>query len=232
MPRLRRPTLRDHGVPSQLLRLVIVGMVVASEARRIGVLLDLGASIAVHVSYFTVQASLLTGIVAVWLIAQPAERRPPSFDWLRGATTSWALLAGVTYVTVIDPGSLLSPTTEFSSLVQHQFVPMAMLLDWLLVPGRTRTPVRRSWTWLLYPGLYATVALVIANRIGAWLYPFMNPVVQDGWWGVAVQTSGVLGLLVLIVVLVAAVAPRGTDERRELAPSRPRRVREPVHMPG
>lgn len=215
MPGLRRPTLRDHGVPSQLLRLVIVGSVVAAEARRVGVLLDLGASIMVHLSYFTVQASVLTGLVAVWMIVQPATERPRWFDWLRGATTAWALLAGITYVTVIDPGSLLSSRTEFSSLVQHQIVPVIMLVDWILVPGLVRTPVLRSWTWILYPAVYATVALIVADRVGAWLYPFLNPAVQDGWWGVAVQTSGVLGILVVIVAGVALVAPPGRGERDE-----------------
>lgn len=214
--RLRRPLLRDHGVASQLLRLAIVGMVVAAEARRVGVLLDLGASLIVHFSYFTTQASVLSGVVAIWLVAQPATHRPAWFDWLRAAVTTWVLLAGVTYVTVLEPGSFLNPAEPFQSLVQHQLVPLAMVLDWALTPGRTRTRRRRAWTWLIYPAVYAVVAVIVAQQIGAWLYPFLNPVAADGWLGVAVQTTGVLGILMALVVLVALLGPAGSGPATRL----------------
>ncbi|MFC7431050.1 MULTISPECIES: Pr6Pr family membrane protein [unclassified Agrococcus] len=208
--RLRRPLLRDHGVASQLLRLTIVGMVVAAEARRVGVLLDLGASLVVHFSYFTTQASVLSVLVAIWMVAQPATHRPAWFDWLRAATTAWVLLAGVTYVTVLEPGSFLNPAEPFQSIVQHQLVPFVMVLDWALTPGRTRVRRRFAWTWLIYPAVYAIVAVIIAQQIGAWLYPFLNPVAADGWLGVAVQTTGVLGILMALVVLVALLGPPGS----------------------
>lgn len=214
--RLRRPLLRDHGVASQLLRLAIVGMVVAAEARRVGVLLDLGASLVVHFSYFTTQASVLSGVVAIWLVAQPATHRPAWFDWLRAAVTTWVLLAGVTYVTVLEPGSFLDPTEPFQSIVQHQLVPLAMVLDWALTPGRTRTGRRRAWTWLIYPAVYAVAAVIVAQQIGAWLYPFLNPAAAEGWLGVAVQTTGVLGILMGLVVLVALLGPPGSGPATRL----------------
>ena len=58
--------------------------------------------------------------------------------------------------------------------------------------------------------------MIVAQQIGAWLYPFLNPVAADGWLGVAVQTAGVLGILVALVVLVALLGPPGSGPSTRL----------------
>lgn len=108
------------------------------------------------------QASLLTGVVYLGLLAYPlftgGRAHEPRSPWLRGALAVLLLLVGVTFLTLMG-GDL----GETWSLFEHLLTPLAVLADWLFV-GRNQAATRwwHPLTWVAFPLAYL-VYFVVAD---------------------------------------------------------------------
>lgn len=100
------------------------------------------------------QASLLTGVVYLGLVAYPVftsgRRHEPCSPWVRGAVAVLLLLVGFTYLTVMA-GAL----DETWAVFEHVLTPLLVLVDWVAI-GRNQARVKwwHPLTWVVFPLAY------------------------------------------------------------------------------
>ena len=155
-----------------------------------GVTLDLLLGSPVRVlSYFTIQSNILLAVVFALSARRAwAARRPLPSAWT-GATLLYITITALVYhLLLADASPVFSMTGSTSALtgrqwisnqILHTVVPIAALLDWLLLTPRGRLHLRQAATWLLYPLAYllfsfARGELILPGTPGRYLYPFLD----------------------------------------------------------
>ena len=89
----------------------------------------------------------------------------------------------------------------------HTALPVAALLDWLVLTPPARLHLRQATTWLLYPLAYLAFTLARGELLpvsaGRYLYPFLD-VARHGYRGVLANALLVgLAIYAVAVLLVA-----------------------------
>ncbi|GGQ28841.1 integral membrane regulator [Streptomyces griseomycini] len=166
-------------------------------------------------SHFTVQSTILLALVT---LASARRARTPRHP-LPGALTGAALLYVTTaslvhHVLLSDAAPHFSVTGGASSWpatltahLLHTVIPVAALLDWLLLSPPARTHLRQAAPWLLYPLAYLLFSLVrgelLAGSPDRYLYPFLD-VAHHGYRSVLANALLLgLSLYAAAVLLVA-----------------------------
>lgn len=161
-----------------------------------------------NLNYFSQIGSLLVGITAVGALLSPlwnAGAIEGRRGFLRGASTTYALLILLVYPTLLREG-YASNASKF----EHLIVPIMALVDWIVV-GRNSSRLRAWWPlgWLLIPLIYLPVYIGASHQRGRPLYGFLDPDAGDFWlWAVALLVGFLLiGYLVLAVGRLRRVGP-------------------------
>jgi hypothetical protein len=173
-------------------------------------------------SHFTIQSGILLALVMIASAGRAWTARHPLPGALTGAALLYVVIAGaVHHVLLTDDTALLSltgdPTASTASQTAWQVVanhtlhtalPLAALLDWLLLSPPGRLHLRQAAAWLLCPLAYLTFSLARGTLLdpgtpARYLYPFLD-VDQHGYKGV-LGNALLLGLCyyALAVLLVA-----------------------------
>ncbi|GAA3801072.1 Pr6Pr family membrane protein [Streptomyces coacervatus] len=155
-----------------------------------GVTIDLLLGSPVRVlSYFTIQSSILLALVFALGARRAWTARHPLPSALTGATLLYITITGLVYHLLLagasTPFSMTGGTTPptgwqwISNQLLHTAVPVAALLDWLILTTPCRLHLRQAPTWLLYPLAYLVFSLVRGELIlpgtpGRYLYPFLD----------------------------------------------------------
>ncbi|MGW1539110.1 Pr6Pr family membrane protein [Streptomyces sp. NPDC002309] len=172
-------------------------------------------------SHFTIQSSILLALVLVasgrraWTARRPL---PPS---LLGAALLYVVAAALVHhlllakVTgpyamtgTVTGGTTPAPLRTIADHVLHTAVPIAAVLDWLLLTPPGRLHLRQAAGWLLYPMAYLAFSLLRGEYLptatpGHYLYPFLD-VDQHGYKSVLGNALLLgLSLYALAVLLVA-----------------------------
>ena len=184
------PTLLPSAVPAAAVvtpvrrPLAAVYRLLVALAAAAGVTIDLLLGSPVRVlSYFTIQSNILLAVVFAL-----SARRPLPSAWT-GATLLYISITGLVYhllLADVSPTFSMTGTTTaltgwqwISNQILHTAVPLAALLDWLLLTPRGSLHLRQAATWLLYPLAYllfsfARGELIPAKTPGRYLYPFLD----------------------------------------------------------
>jgi len=121
------------------------------------------------------------------------------FTNLTSLLTSAILIAsGSSTIRGRRPGT--ASASPWVSVILHAVLPLAAVLDWLLVGDRPRLPWRRIWIVLPYPVLWLTVVLVRGATDGWVPYGFLLPE-----RGLQLLAATVAGLLATLLVAAAGV---------------------------
>lgn len=172
---------------------------------------DLATSFANFFSFFTVQSNLIAalalGIGAVVLLRGRA-REPRGLTVLRACATSYLVTTGIVYNVLLrgverPPDSWL----PWSNEVLHVAMPLLMLLDWIVAPGRNRLRWRLIGVIVAYPLLWAVGTMVrgplvfsdVRQDYGWYPYPFIDP--ANGGYG---------SVAVFVLIIAALIAAAGT----------------------
>jgi len=175
-------------------------------------------------SFFTIESNLLAAVVlvagAVLLLARRGED-PRWFAVLRLCAVTYMVTTGVVYNLLLRGIPLpQGATLPWSNEVLHVVVPIWLLLDWLLAPGRRRLRWAAVWVVVAFPVLWAGYTLVrgpltfdAVKGADHWYpYPFLDPsLAPTGYWSVAlyiVLIAAIIGLAGLGAVWVSRRAPR------------------------
>ncbi|MDJ0391761.1 Pr6Pr family membrane protein [Rhodococcus sp. G-MC3] len=157
-----------------------------------------GFSVVNYFSYFTVLSNVMTVVVmGVGGLLDPTGR---SWQLFRGAVTLYMVITGIIYAVLlsnIDVGVAADWTNE----VVHRIMPVVILLDWVLVPAKTRITESQSLIWLTFPLVYGAYSLIRGPIVDWYPYPFLDPRAQ----GYPAMIIGVLVLTVAFVLMALAV---------------------------
>jgi hypothetical protein len=85
--------------------------------------------------------------------------------------------------------------------VVHQVMPIVLVLDWLIAPPSAALPLRRVWSWLVFPLLYLVYTLVRGSFADWYPYPFLDPR-EHGYGHVVLGAVGVAVGFVVATLLV------------------------------
>ncbi|MFH0520631.1 Pr6Pr family membrane protein [Streptomyces sp. M41] len=211
---VRAPVRRPLAAGYRLLVALIAATAVAVE-------LTLGSPLRT-LSLFAVQSNILLALVFLLSARRAWTARRPLPSALTGATLLYAVITGLVYHLLLAkgastfalPGVLTGEATEptgwhaITNQVLHTAMPVAVLLDWLLLTAPGRLRLRRAATWMLYPFAYLAFALVRGvflptDTPARYLYPFLD-ITQHGYKSVLGNALLIgLAMYALAIVLVA-----------------------------
>jgi hypothetical protein len=148
-------------------------------------------------TYFTVQSAIgaVVAFVLGAIVAFRHERDPQWLDFFRALVTTYILVSGIVFLTIVIQSSSRDYTMEvpWPSQVLHFYIPVIALLDWLTDTGKTRL----SWRllrWIMpYPCLWGAFTLVRGSMVGWYPYFFLDPA----------QVSGPLETVLYCLIAVA-----------------------------
>lgn len=147
-------------------------------------------------SYFTNLSNLLAAIVlllSVLLLSAPRL----SLDGLRFLSTTNMVVVGIVFAALlrnVDLGAL----RPWVNMVLHYMMPVAMAMDWLIDPPRSRLTARHLVAALLFPSIYLGYTLLRGAALGWYPYPFLNPANVGGYGGVALYALGIFAAFLAV----------------------------------
>ncbi|MEV0077099.1 Pr6Pr family membrane protein [Nocardia neocaledoniensis] len=155
-------------------------------------------------SYFTIESNIL----AVIVLAVGGVLAPQSERWqiVRGAVTLYMLITMVVYAVLLANIDVML-TDKWINDIMHRYLPLVLVLDWLLVamPRRLRVSPALIGQWLIFPLVYGIYTL-IRGPIADWYpYPFIDPRGQ----GYLSMALGLVVLTLVFAILAVAVASLG-----------------------
>ncbi len=169
-------------------------------------------------SYFVIQSTALLALVTFASARRAWTARHP----LPGAVTGAALLyvvvaalvhhsaladAAPAYAMAAGSGGGATWLEPVAGHLLHTVLPVAALLDWLVLTPPARMHLRHATTWLLYPLAYLAFTLargeLLPGSAGRYLYPFLD-VARHGYRSVLANALLVgLAIYAVAVLLVA-----------------------------
>ncbi|WP_031062730.1 Pr6Pr family membrane protein [Streptomyces sp. NRRL F-5527] len=170
-------------------------------------------------SYFVIQSTVLLALVTLASARRAWTARHP----LPGAVTGAALLyvvvaplvhhialadAAPAYAMTAGSGRGAAWLEPVAGHLLHTVLPVAALLDWLVLTPPARMHLRQATTWLLYPLAYLAFTLTRGELLpgstaARYLYPFLD-VARHGYRSVLANALLVgLAIYAVAVLLVA-----------------------------
>ncbi|MFF8031686.1 MULTISPECIES: Pr6Pr family membrane protein [unclassified Streptomyces] len=177
---------------------------------------------------FAVQSTILLALVTLASARRAWNARHPLPGAVTGPALLYVVMAGlVHHVLLADAAPRFSLTGETAGTpwpatlaghAMHTVLPLAAVLDWLLLSPPARTHLRQAATWLLYPLAYLAFTLARGELLPAspdrYLYPFLD-VARHGYKSVLANALLLgLALYALAVLLVALDHARPNPVRR------------------
>ncbi|MBC9926780.1 MULTISPECIES: Pr6Pr family membrane protein [unclassified Leucobacter] len=179
---------------------------------------DVATTAVNFMSFFTIQSNLLAmvtlavGAFLSWRRPATESREPIWFAALLASVTTYMIVTGIVYNTLLRGVALPQGTTvPWSNEVLHVIAPLILLLDLLVAPGRRGLGWGRILTIAAYPIAWVAYTLIrgpitvnpVTGEPWWYPYPFLNPhLVPGGFLGV---TGYIIGIAIAIVAVGAAV---------------------------
>ena len=163
-----------------------------------------------YFGYFTIQSSLIDVVVFAvgGVLALRLPRDTVLYTAVRASTLAYAVVTAVVY------NSLLRgiPYEGFQGLqwpneVLHVGVPVVVVLDWLLSPGRPALPWSSLRIALVFPVAWLAYTLPRGLATGVYPYPFLDPATA-GWGSVAAYIVALSAFIVGLVALAILYSRR------------------------
>jgi hypothetical protein len=163
-------------------------------------------------SFFTIQANLITVAVLVIEAAGGLGISESSRALLRGATVLYLGLTAVVYAVLLSQLPIVQEIVHpFADGVHHLLMPLWVLFDWVAFPPATRPTYRRSLIWLVYPLVYLLFSLARGAITGWYPYPFLNPSQPGGWLAIAIIIAVILVVGFAMIWAILKLVPRRLD---------------------
>lgn len=177
-------------------------------------------------TYFTVQSAMAAVLVFLLgaIVAFRQQQNPPWLDVLRALVTTYIIVSGIVFLTIVIQSSSRDYTIDvpWPSQVLHFYIPTIALLDWLTDTGKTRL----SWRflrWILpYPLLWGAFTLVRGSMVGWYPYFFLDPAQVSGPLETVLYSLIAVALFTAVAALLVATSrlrrrPREHDLREQSA---------------
>ncbi len=158
-----------------------------------------------YFSYFTIESSMMN--VVVLLVGGVLAWRWPGdtelFTSVRVAILSYAVVTGIVYNVLLRniPGDGGYEPPRWCNEVMHVWVPIFIVLDWVIAPGGVRVPWKRLWLVVSFPLAWLAFTMLRGAITGWYPYPFLEP---DGPGGIGSVIVYVVGIAAFIVAVASA----------------------------
>jgi hypothetical protein len=155
-----------------------------------------------YFSYFTIESSMMN--VVVLLVGGSLALRGPRdtelFTSVRVAVLSYAVITGLVYNVLLRniPGDGSYEPPRWCNEVMHVWVPIFIVLDGLLAPGRARVPWKRLWLVVSYPLAWLAFTMIRGALTGWYPYPFLEPAGPGGIPSLLVYVVGIAAFIVAV----------------------------------
>lgn len=185
------------------LRLIMAALAIAGAVTQfvLAVVTDFG--IVNFFSYFTTLSNLfgaavfIVGAIRLWRGRGTGEVSPA----VRGASVVYLAFVGIVFNTLLVDADL-GDLQPWVNLVHHMLMPLAVVVDWVLAPPRSRIGRRAIPWWMVVIAAYVAYSLVRGAVTGFYAYPFFNPGAVGGYGGVALYCVAMLVAFILLAFLV------------------------------
>ncbi len=171
-----------------------------------------------YFSYFTIESSLIN--IAVFFVGGAmALRLAVDTGWfttIRMATLTYAVVTAGVYNLLLRnvpyAGDFVG--LQWPNEIIHVWVPLFLLLDWLLSPGRPALPWTSLRVVVVFPVAWLLYTLMRGAASGGEIYPypFLDPATA-GWGSVIAYIVGLTAFLVAIGALAVAYGRRRSRGR-------------------
>jgi len=154
-----------------------------------------------YFSYFTIESNVLAVVLmggqAVW------PRWMTRNEGLRGAVTLYMTVTLLVYAVLLRPAGVdVGEYRPWVDWIQHTAAPLALLVDWLVVPPARPVSARTAATWLAFPLAFLVWSLLRGPSADFYPYPFLDPRLEGGYGRVAITC---LAILMVFVGLAATL---------------------------
>ncbi|MEV5165231.1 Pr6Pr family membrane protein [Streptomyces werraensis] len=169
-------------------------------------------------SFFVIQSTAVLALVTFASARRAWTARHPLSGAVTGAALLYVVVAAlVHHIALADAAPAYAVTAGASGdpawlgpaagHLLHTVLPVAALLDWLVLTPPARMHLRQATTWLLYPLAYLSFTLargeLLPGSAGRYLYPFLD-VARHGYRSVLANALLVgLAIYAVAVLLVA-----------------------------
>jgi hypothetical protein len=154
-------------------------------------------------SFFTNLSNLFAVVVFAVGGVRTLRRRPGSRAWDTVRLISVVNMVFVGLVFNVLLTDVAGGVLPWVNVVVHMVMPVAVLVDWLVLPAGRRLPWSAAAIGLVVPVLYSVYSIVRGAITGFYPYPFYDPEALGGYGPVAVYM--VVLLLALAVLSLALV---------------------------
>lgn len=188
-------------------RLTLAALSLAGVVVQFFITLQGGFGVVNFFSYFTILSNIFASVVfIIGAIRLARGYETSSIDVaIRAASVVYMVFVGIVFNTLLL-GVDLGPLKPWINTVHHMVMPVAVLIDWLVWPPRSRISFRTALMWMIFPAVYVVYSLVRGAIVGFYPYPFFNPDAVGGYGGVALYCAGMLVAFVLLAFGVRWVA--------------------------
>lgn len=219
--------IRSDGVSIlvRVLRIALALLVLGAIGWQLRIHLSLSYSAVNFFSYFTNLSNLFAaGVLLFVAMSRDGDGNGDCnvgagarHDLVRYLATVNMLIVGIVFAVLlrdVDLGALW----PWINVLLHDVMPVAMLLDWLLVPPRRALAPRSIAIALVFPAAYLAYVVVRGAASGWYPYPFLDPARVGGPAAVVAYASAIA-----VAFLLAAWALRAFGNRRAMSrPTGPR----------
>lgn len=153
-------------------------------------------------SFFTNLSNLFAVVVFVVGGIRTLRRRPGSRAWdvVRLISVVNMVFVGLVFNLLLT--EVAGGVLPWVNVVVHMVMPVAVLVDWLVLPAGRRLPWSAAALGLVVPVLYSVYSLVRGAVTSFYPYPFYDPEALGGYGPVALY---MVVLLVALAVLSLAL---------------------------
>ncbi len=149
--------------------------------------------------YFTIQSNIIIIVVLAGVAISTLLGRPRSLELVRGCATTYIVLVGVVYNTLLA-GLEGGVSLPWANTVLHVILPLYAAAEWILVDDRGPLAWNRLWVTLVYPLVWIIVVLIRGATDGWVPYPFLDPSL-----GYGVVAAYSFGIAIATMVVASAV---------------------------
>jgi hypothetical protein len=158
-----------------------------------------------YFAYFTIDSSLIAAVAlavsGVWAWLGRDETR--LLHLVRLSVVTSATIVAVVYNALLRGMANLPADGDYvwpvlPNEILHVWGPIVILLDWLLVRGYARLPIKASFWVLVFPGAWAVFSVIRGLISGWWPYWFIDPTGDGGVGGMLTYIGGVMVFFILV----------------------------------
>ena len=158
-----------------------------------------------YFAYFTIDSSLIAAVAlavsGVWAWLGRDETK--LLHLVRLSVVTSATIVAVVYNALLRGMANLPADGDYvwpvlPNEILHVWGPIVILLDWLLVRGYSRLPIKASFWVLVFPGTWAVFSLIRGFITGWWPYWFIDPTGDGGVGGMLTYIGGIMVFFIVV----------------------------------